>query len=40
MRWMVGHLFDGWNSLRYAAQELGKAMDRAMDVWSDDSDVA
>ena len=35
MKWMVGHLFDGWNNLRYAAQELGKAMDRAMVVWDE-----
>jgi predicted metal-dependent hydrolase len=35
MRWAVGYLFDGWNNLRFAAQEMGKAIDRAMDVWDD-----
>ena len=33
VRWMTGYLFDGWNSLRFAATEMGKAIDRAMDVW-------
>ena len=36
MRWIAGYLFDGWNSLRFAANEMGKAIDRPMDVFGDD----
>ena len=34
MRWLVGYIFDGWNSFRYAIDEIGKAIDRA---WEDDA---
>ena len=36
VKWIVGYLFDGWNSLRFAAEEMSKAIDRAMDVWPDE----
>lgn len=36
MKTLYGYLFDGWNSLRYAAEEMGKAIDRAMDVFPDE----
>lgn len=35
MNWIVGYLFDGWNSLRAGVQEIGEAFDRAMDVWDE-----
>ena len=40
VNWIAGYLYDGWNSLRFAAQEMGKAIDRAMDVWGENDDVA
>lgn len=36
MRTLYGYLYDGWLSLRFMAKEAGEAIDRAMDVWSDD----
>jgi hypothetical protein len=33
--WLIGYLFDGWNSLMYGIEEMGKAIDRA---WGDDED--
>ena len=35
MNWIVGYLFDGWNSLLYGIEEMGKAIDRA---WGDDDE--
>lgn len=35
MKWIAGHLFDGWNNLRYALAQMGESIDRAMDVWED-----
>lgn len=35
MKWIAGYLFDGWNSLLYGIEEMGKAIDRAMDVWDE-----
>ena len=35
MRWLVGYVFDGWNALMFGIEEMGKAIDRAMDVWDD-----
>jgi hypothetical protein len=40
MKHIIGHLFDGWASIRYALSEAGKqlnnAVDDALDVWGDD----
>lgn len=35
MRWIVGYIYDGWNSLRFGVEEMGKAIDRA---WEDDDE--
>ena len=35
MNWIVGYLFDGWNSLLCGIEEMGKAIDRA---WGDDDE--
>lgn len=32
---IIGYLFDGWNSLRFAVKECGEAVDRALDCWDD-----
>jgi hypothetical protein len=31
MKWLVGYIFDGWNSLMFGIEEMGKAIDRAWD---------
>ena len=35
MKTLYAYLFDGWNSLRFAVEEMGRAIDRAMDVWDE-----
>lgn len=34
MRWLVGHLFDGWNNLRALVGIWHESIDRAMN-WED-----
>lgn len=36
MKMLFGYAFDGVNAVRSALREWGKAIDRAMDTWSDD----
>lgn len=38
MRWFVGYVFDAWNGARSMLNEFYESVDRAMDVWGDESD--
>ena len=35
MKTLYGYIYDGWNSLLYAIEEIGKAIDEA---WGGDDD--
>jgi hypothetical protein len=38
MKWIVGYIFDAWNSVRFMVDEFYESVDRALDAWGDDDD--